>query len=55
MLHCNSYRLFEKYVDPIIPSMNRYYYFEIGNKKKNKLKKYYKKLIAKKFKVKRRI
>ncbi len=50
MYHCNSYRLFEKYVDPIIPSMNRYYYYEIGNKKKNKLKKYYKKLINKKYK-----
>lgn len=49
--HCDSYRLYEKYIDPIIPSLNRYYFYEISNENKNKTKKYYKKLIHKKWKI----
>jgi hypothetical protein len=51
MCHCNSYRLYEKYIDPIIPSLNRYYFYEIWNENKKKTKKYYKKLIKKKWMV----
>lgn len=49
MLFCDHYRMFEKYVDPITKSLNRYYYFVIVKKNKKRLKNYYNKLIKKKF------
>lgn len=51
MCHCDSYRLFEKYITPIIPSLNRYYFYEISQKNWKKTKRYYKKLIKKKWKI----
>ncbi len=49
MIYCNHYRIYEKYVEPIMKSLNRYYFFVIVWKNKKRLKRYYKKVIKKKY------
>lgn len=49
IMYCNHYRLFDKYIDPLIPWLNRYYYYVLSKKNKKKCKKYYNKLKNKKF------
>ena len=46
ILYCNHFRLFSKYISPLIPSLNRYYYYVI-NKDKRKLRRYYNRLKSK--------
>lgn len=49
IIYCDHYRLFEKYIDPVRKSLNRYYFYVIVNKNEKKLKRYYKNLIKKKY------
>ena len=48
IIYCNHRRLYEKRIEPIIKSLNRYYFYVISNHNMKKLKKYYKSLIQKK-------
>lgn len=47
ILSCNHYRLFQKYISPLIPSLDRYYFFVLSNRNEKKLKKYHDKLLRK--------
>ena len=49
LIHCNSWRLYEKYIEPILPKLYKYYYYEIANQNKKKLDKYIKKITSKKW------
>lgn len=40
LIHCDSYRLYKKYITPIVPTMVKYYYYIIANKSKKKTLKY---------------
>jgi len=51
LIHCNSYRLYSKYIAPIISSIQKYYFFIIGKKNKKKFRLYNKKLLRKKWKI----
>ena len=51
LIHCNSYRLYSKYIAPIISSIQKYYFFIIGRKNKKKFRLYNKKLLRKKWKI----
>lgn len=48
ILSCNHHRLFEKYISPLIPSLDRYYLYVISNHNEKKRKKYHDKLLRKK-------
>lgn len=51
LIHCDSYRLYDKYLRPLIWSAIKYYYFVIAKKDKKKVRKYKKKLLIKKWNV----
>lgn len=46
--HCNHHRFFMKYINPVLPSLNRYYYYVIKRDRK-RLKKYYERIKRKEF------
>lgn len=48
ILYCNHFRLFSKYISPLIPSLNRYYYYVICNNKRRTIR-YYKNLTSKQY------
>jgi len=48
IIYCNHFRLYEKWIQPIIKSLNRYYYYVIINRNSKKLNRYYKNIIKKK-------
>lgn len=48
IIYCNHFRLYEKRIQPIIKSLNRYYYYVIINRNSKKLNRYYKNIIKKK-------
>lgn len=48
MIYCNHFRIYEKYIQPIIKWLTRYYYYII-KRNRDRLDKYYRKLIGKKF------
>lgn len=51
LIHCDSYRLHQKYLQPLIWSVIKYYYFVIAKKDKKRLKRYKKKLLTKKWNI----
>lgn len=51
LIHCDSYRLYSKYIAPIISSIQKYYFFIIGKKNRKKFRLYNKKLLRKKWKI----
>lgn len=46
MIYCNHFRIYEKYIQPIIKWLTRYYYYII-KRNRDRLDKYYRKLIGK--------
>lgn len=44
LIHCDSYRLYEKYIEPLFPSVLKYYYYEIAWEDKKKLNKFFNKI-----------
>lgn len=51
LIHCDSYRLYQKYLQPLVGSVIKYYYFVIARKDKKKVRRYKKKLFMKKWNV----
>ena len=47
--YCDHYRLYEKYIIDLIPSLCRFYYFVITNKNKKKSIRYHNNVLSKKF------
>lgn len=51
IIHCDSYRLYSKYISPIISSIVRYYFFVIWKKNKSKFRRYRRKFLKKKWRI----
>lgn len=51
LIHCDSRRLYEKYIDPLKNATHRYYYHVLSGKNRKKLKKYINKMAKMKWRI----